>query len=103
MCYRLTQEVFVAGNNRDALPASRGSHVEQLFSHPICGDNNGIDRFPLTAMGSDSVSMCELLVILRQGATVLQMNAALLVDAGNRHQFAIGSAKTRLAPIRHQL
>src|SRR5271163_4190275 len=50
-------------------------------------------------MGSDSVAVCELLVILRQSATVLQMNAALPVNAGNRHQFAVGSAKARLTSI----
>src|SRR6266849_868277 len=98
----LPKQVFVAGHNRDALPAPRSSHVEQLFPHAISGDDNGIDRFPLTAVGSDSVAVCELLVILRQSATILQMNAALLINPGDRDQFAIGGAKTRLAPICHQ-
>src|SRR5208283_616743 len=96
------QQVSIAGHNRDALPAPRSSHIEQLFSHPISGNDNRIDRLPLAAMGGDCVSVCELLVVLRQGATVLQMNTSLLINAGNRHQLSIGSAKARLAPICHE-
>ena len=71
-CYRLPQQVFIAGHNRDALPAPRHSHLEQLFPHPLSGDDNHIDRFSLTTMGSDSVAVCELFVVLRKSAAILQ-------------------------------
>jgi hypothetical protein len=95
---RFAQLLTVARDDCDFTSATGSAYIEQFLFHGIGGQDDTVHRFPLAAMRGDGVAVFELVIISRQCATILKLNASPL-DTTHRHKLAIRGAKTGISTI----